>query len=184
MNYHIDDWRAQQRTQSDRTQSPWEVRQRRRCIILQPWLRGRPHATNTLPHTTVFVSTHNPASRLLQPRINVGMMLDSRCVRQQEIVVTERFETCTKFMRDCDNSAVIVNTVPMQSARQRWDCTSLLRHSIFNMAMQHEVDWTGSALRPASYENRQWTGLLHSVAREAMLEKRCNLAQPCRSIQK
>ena len=84
MNYHIDDWRAQQRTQSDRTQSPWEVRQRRRCIILQPWLRGRPHATNTLPHTTVFVSTHNPASRLLQPRINVGMMLDSRCVRQQK----------------------------------------------------------------------------------------------------
>ena len=84
MNYHIDDWRAQQRAQSDHTQSPWEVRQRRRCIILQPWLRGRLHATNTLPHTTVFVSTHNPASRLLQPRINVGMMLDSRCVRQQK----------------------------------------------------------------------------------------------------
>ena len=65
MNYHIDDWRAQQRAQSDRTQSPWEVRQRRRCIILLPWLRGRLHATNTLPYSTVFVSTYNPASRLL-----------------------------------------------------------------------------------------------------------------------
>ena len=108
-----------------------------------------------------------------------------------EIVVTERFETCTKFMRDCNNSAVIVNTVPVQSARQRWDCTSILRHSIFNLA---STSWTGhwsldsgQLLQLASYENRQWTGLLHSgiiVAREAMLEKRCDLAQPCRSIQK
>ena len=54
MNYHIDDWRAQQRAQSDSTQSPWEVRQRRRCIILLPWLRGRLHATNTLPYSTSF----------------------------------------------------------------------------------------------------------------------------------
>ena len=78
-------------------------------------------------------------------------------------------------MRDCNNSAVIVNTVPMQSARQRWDCTSILRHSIFNLA---STSWTGhwsldsgQLLQLASYENRQWTGLLHSgiiVAREAM----------------
>ena len=83
MNYHIDDWRSQQRAQSDRTQSPREVRQRRRCIILPPWLCGRLHAPNTLPHATVFVSTHNPTSRFLQLRINVGITLDSRCVHQQ-----------------------------------------------------------------------------------------------------
>ena len=134
--------------------------------IQPPWLRGRLHATNTLPCTTVFVSTHNfPPFTTADKCWN-----DANRIRSDRMLLNKHFsdvKMCANFMRDCDISDVFVSLCPCRQ-HGKGGLASLHRGKVFLTCMASTsglVTGWWSALPQASYENRQRNDMLPLTTR-------------------